>query len=71
MLPPNVLKALSKTCDTGTDYSVLEMNALLGASNVCIIAAILIVFGLVLYKGCHTLYDDRWLNLAQYGTAIY
>jgi choline transport protein len=47
------------------------MNALLGAANVCIIAAILTSFGLVLYKGRHTLHQDRWLNLGRWGKAIY
>lgn len=47
------------------------MNALLGAANVCIIAAILTALGLALYKGRKTLNQDRWLNLGRWGEAIY
>lgn len=48
------------------------MNALLGAANVCIIAAILTALGLALYKGRDTLDSSRWLNLGhRWGNAIY
>ncbi|RMZ78915.1 hypothetical protein DV737_g3695, partial [Chaetothyriales sp. CBS 132003] len=52
--------------------STTAMNALLGAANICIITAILTAFGLVLYKGRHTLDPDRWLNLGgRAGDTIY
>ncbi|KAK5046116.1 hypothetical protein LTR84_008573 [Exophiala bonariae] len=50
--------------------SQTAMNAFLGSAGILTISSLVTTFGLVIYRGSHSLNPERWFNLGRFSTPI-